>query len=60
LKDNKYGEFRGQVYTAPVKPGNLQIHWSEGNVLLDRRKRSPEVGIPDYNAVVLLEKVDDN
>ncbi|KAF3883902.1 MULTISPECIES: FdhF/YdeP family oxidoreductase [Nostocales] len=54
---NDIGEFRGQVYIAPVTPRNLQIHWPEGNVLLDKSKRSPEVGIPDYNAVVHLEKV---
>jgi hypothetical protein len=26
-------------------------------VLIDRSNRSPEAGIPDYNAVVSLEKV---
>jgi anaerobic selenocysteine-containing dehydrogenase len=53
---NEFGEYRGQIYTAPVKPGNLQVHWPEGNVLLDRSKRSLIVGIPDYNATVRLEK----
>ncbi|HAX90213.1 MAG TPA: formate dehydrogenase [Cyanobacteria bacterium UBA11370] len=53
---NDFGEFTGRVYIAPVKPGNLQVHWPEGNVLLDRNKRSPEVAIPDYNALVRLEK----
>ena len=53
---NDWGEFKGKVYTAPIKPGNLQVHWPEGNVLLDRGKRSAEVGVPDYNAVVRLEK----
>ncbi|MGJ3253668.1 MAG: FdhF/YdeP family oxidoreductase [Elainellaceae cyanobacterium] len=53
---NDWGEFSGRVYIAPVKPGNLQIHWPEGNVLLDKGKRSPEVGVPDYNAVVQVEK----
>jgi molybdopterin-dependent oxidoreductase alpha subunit len=53
---NEHGEFSGQVFIAPVKPGNLQIYWPEGNMLLDKRKRSPEVGVPDYNAVVQLEK----
>ena len=54
---NEWGQFHGQVYLAPIQPGNLQIHWPEGNVLLDRSKRSPEVGIPDYNAIVQLEPV---
>jgi molybdopterin-dependent oxidoreductase alpha subunit len=50
------GEFRGRACIAPVKPGTLQVHWPEGNVLIDRRRRSPEAGIPDYNAFVRLEK----
>jgi molybdopterin-dependent oxidoreductase alpha subunit len=57
LLTNELGSFRGRVYTAPIKPGNLQVHWPEGNVLLDKSKRSRE-GVPDYNAVVRLEKVD--
>ncbi|MBH8563038.1 FdhF/YdeP family oxidoreductase [Nostoc sp. CENA67] len=52
---NELGEFKGQVYIAPIQSGNLQIHWPEGNVLLDKTKRSLE-GVPDYNAVVRLEK----
>jgi molybdopterin-dependent oxidoreductase alpha subunit len=52
---NELGELRGQVYIAPIKPGNLQVHWPEGNVLLDKGKRSRE-GVPDYNALVHLEK----
>ncbi|MDR7522786.1 MAG: FdhF/YdeP family oxidoreductase [Armatimonadota bacterium] len=49
------GEFRGRACVAPVKPGTLEVHWPEGNVLIDRRRRSPQAGIPDYNAVVRLE-----
>lgn len=52
---NDLGEYRGRVYLAPIKPGNLQIHWPEGNVLLDKQKRSQE-GVPDYNALVRVEK----
>ena len=59
LLKNEWGRLQGYVYTAPVTPRNLQVHWPEGNVLLDRGKRSPEVGVPDYNAVVHLEKVND-
>lgn len=53
---NELGEFKGKVYIAPIKSGNLQVHWPEGNVLLDRTKRSLE-GVPDYNALVHLEKI---
>ncbi|MDR7511020.1 MAG: FdhF/YdeP family oxidoreductase [Armatimonadota bacterium] len=50
------GELRGRVHVAPVLPGTLQVHWPEGNVLIDRRRRSPEAGIPDYNAVASLQR----
>lgn len=56
---NELGQFKGQVCIAPIKPRNLQVHWPEGNVLLDKSKRSPEVAIPDYNALVRLEKAED-
>lgn len=49
--------YRGKVLRAPVMPGNLQIHWPEGNVLLDEARRSPDARIPDYNAVVTLRRV---
>ncbi|NET27939.1 FdhF/YdeP family oxidoreductase [Okeania sp. SIO1I7] len=57
LLKNDLGEFQGRIYLAPMKPGNLQVHWPEGNVLLDKSKRSIE-GVPDYNALVCLEKLD--
>ncbi|GII61313.1 formate dehydrogenase [Sphaerisporangium krabiense] len=50
------GRFTGRVLRAPLTPGNLQIHWPEGNVLLDHARRSPDARIPDYNAVVTLRK----
>jgi molybdopterin-dependent oxidoreductase alpha subunit len=46
------GSLTGRVVRAPVAPGNLQVHWPEGEVLIDRRRRSPQAKIPDYNAVV--------
>ncbi len=51
------GEMRGRVYLAPVKPRNLQVHWPEGNVLLDHGRRSPASDVPDYNAFVRVERV---
>ncbi|MEH2464160.1 FdhF/YdeP family oxidoreductase [Nostoc sp.] len=53
---NDLGELFCQVYIAPIQSGNLQVHWPEGNVLLDKSKRSLE-GVPDYNAIVQLEKI---
>jgi molybdopterin-dependent oxidoreductase alpha subunit len=53
---NELGELFCQVYIAPIQSGNLQVHWPEGNVLLDKSKRSLE-GAPDYNAIARLEKI---
>ncbi|WP_392478527.1 FdhF/YdeP family oxidoreductase [Nostoc sp. C110] len=53
---NELGELFCQVYIAPIQSGNLQVHWPEGNVLLDKSKRSLE-GVPDYNAIARLEKI---
>jgi molybdopterin-dependent oxidoreductase alpha subunit len=51
------GTFRGRVCLAPVKRRNLQVHWPEGNVLLDHGHRSPASDVPDYNAFVRVERV---
>ena len=49
------GELAGTVLIAPVTPGTLQVHWPEGEVLIDRKKRSPSSGIPEYTAIVRLD-----
>lgn len=56
---NEFGELAGRVRTAPLRPGNLQVHWPEGNVLLDGRLRSAQAGIPQYAALVEVVRVDD-
>ncbi|MBX7152219.1 FdhF/YdeP family oxidoreductase [bacterium] len=53
---NEQGQFKGRVKIAPIKPQNIQIHWPEGNILLKRGVMDKEVLIPDYNAVVEIEK----
>jgi len=53
---NEHGSLAGRVAIATLAPGNLQVHWPEAQVLIDRTRRSPEAGIPDYNAVVTLER----
>ncbi len=55
---NEIGTLQGRAMIAPVKPRTLQVHWPEGQVLIDRRSRSPQGGIPDFNAAVTLEKGD--
>jgi predicted molibdopterin-dependent oxidoreductase YjgC len=49
------GEFRGDVKFAPIKPGNLEVHWPEGMPLLSGNAIDRESGEPDYNALVRVE-----
>ena len=49
------GAFDGRLRAAPVKPGNLEVHWPEGNVLLSASAIDLASMEPDYNAVVTLE-----
>lgn len=51
---NDLGEYRGHVFIAPIAPGNLQVHWPEGNVLLRKGLTDSGSGVPDYNAVVMV------
>ncbi|MCA1833833.1 MAG: molybdopterin-dependent oxidoreductase, partial [Actinobacteria bacterium] len=48
------GEMRARVKIARMRPGNVQVHWPEGQTLMRRGSRDPECGIPDYNAVVRI------
>ena len=48
------GTFTGHCRIARIKPGHLQLHWPEANVLIKRRY-DPISGEPDYNTVVRLE-----
>jgi molybdopterin-dependent oxidoreductase alpha subunit len=48
--------FQGRARIAPIKPGNLQVHWPEGNVLVPRESCDPEAGVPSYNALVTAER----
>lgn len=53
---NDTGTFEGSVFPAEIAPGNLQVHWPEGNVLLPRGRKDPIGGVPDYNAWVEVER----
>jgi molybdopterin-dependent oxidoreductase alpha subunit len=48
------GVFHGRLRRAPMMPGNLEVHWPEGNVLLSGTRRDPDSLEPDYNAVVTV------
>lgn len=48
---NHLGELRGRVKIDRIKPGSLQAHWPEANVLIPAGRLDPS-GVPDYNATV--------
>jgi anaerobic selenocysteine-containing dehydrogenase len=48
------GTFRGRVFCAPIRPGNLEVHWPEGSVLLGSAL-DPESREPDYNTRVTVD-----
>lgn len=49
------GSFVGRVVLAPIAPGNLQVHYPEGNVLVRSGVVDAGGGVPDYNAEVTVE-----
>jgi predicted molibdopterin-dependent oxidoreductase YjgC len=48
---NELGEFHGRLKIDRIKPGCLQAHWPEANVVIPAG-RLDSSGIPDYNAFV--------
>ena len=46
------GAFDARVRCAPMRDGNLAVHWPEGNVLLSPDVRDASSHEPDYNATV--------
>jgi molybdopterin-dependent oxidoreductase alpha subunit len=48
---NDFGTYRGRVLLAPVTAGTLEVHWPEGNVLVDPKARSPLAKIPAYKEI---------
>jgi predicted molibdopterin-dependent oxidoreductase YjgC len=52
---NDLGRLDCRVHLAPLAPGNLQVHWPEGNILIHRGKVDAGGGVPDYNARVKIE-----
>lgn len=56
---NANGTFKGRARYADVHPGNLQVFWPEGNVLITKGVYEKEAGVPEYQAVVTLEKASD-
>ncbi len=50
------GRYEGRVHLAPIARGNLQVHWPEGNVIIPRGAVDTLGGVPDYNALVRVER----
>jgi molybdopterin-dependent oxidoreductase alpha subunit len=50
------GTYTGRLHASPMKPGNLEVHWPEGNALLTGDRVDPDSEEPDYNAVVLVTR----
>jgi molybdopterin-dependent oxidoreductase alpha subunit len=48
------GSFEGRCAIVQIAEGNVQVHWPEGNVLIERGLSDPECGIPDYNTLVAV------
>ena len=48
------GTFQGRLRAMPITPGNLEVHWPEGNTLLSPSAIDPDSMEPDYNATVAL------
>ncbi|MEO8352002.1 MAG: molybdopterin-dependent oxidoreductase, partial [Chthoniobacteraceae bacterium] len=53
---NELGRYEGRVFLAAIAPGNLQIMWPEGNIIIRRGVVDAAGGVPDYNAWVRIEK----
>jgi molybdopterin-dependent oxidoreductase alpha subunit len=51
------GVYEGRALVDEIKPGNLEVHWPEGNVLLSREGVDLASREPDYNAVVTVERL---
>jgi anaerobic selenocysteine-containing dehydrogenase len=54
------GSLAGTAKLVRLPRSTLQVHWPEGNVLIAAGPdhREPGSRVPDYNAVVTLERMD--
>jgi anaerobic selenocysteine-containing dehydrogenase len=52
---NDLGRYEGRVFIADLAPGNLQVMWPEGNIIIRRGVVDAGGGVPDYNAMARIE-----
>jgi molybdopterin-dependent oxidoreductase alpha subunit len=51
------GSMNARVKIVALPSRSIQVHWPEGNVLIDAGINEDASRIPDYNAVVTIEKI---
>ena len=54
---SKVGSFDGRAHVVRLAARSVQVHWPEGNVLIDASVNDDASRIPDYNAVVTIERI---
>jgi molybdopterin-dependent oxidoreductase alpha subunit len=55
---SRHGSYECRVRLAAIHPGNVEVHWPEGMVLLDGHLRDPASRAPDYNTDIAIERWD--
>jgi hypothetical protein len=51
------GADAGALHVCADRSRQCQVHWPEGNVLIERGISDPECGIPDFNTEVEIERI---
>ncbi|WP_199619348.1 FdhF/YdeP family oxidoreductase [Paenibacillus alkalitolerans] len=55
---NRHGMLQGRAKFEDTRPGNIQVHWPEGNCLIPKGVYEKYAGIPEYNTAVIVEKAE--
>ena len=53
------GSMNARVKIVALASRSVQVHWPEGNVLIDAGLNEDASRIPDYNAVVTITKLNE-
>lgn len=55
---NKHGTFTGRAKFEPIREGNIEVYWPEGNPLIPESNYEEFAGIPEYNVSAIIEKAE--
>ncbi len=55
---NKFGTFTGRAKIVPIRSGNIEVHWPEGNALIEDGVYEEFAGIPEFHTAVIVEKAE--